>query len=202
MRYTLGSKLEAPGPLPANALQPTPVRSVDDAAFKKLFSHPRMIELLIRRHVRLWHGRIDYSTLERLPAELIDEQLPTLRRVVQECNDEDFDQFVARGVKAMLRSKGFDSDRMEEASTMATVETEFRRGWDAVRQQGLEQGIGLGQVRILRHLAARKFGRATAEELARLLAPAPDEERIGRVAAAIVDCEAADDFLASVRRHV
>ena len=334
MRPILGSKLEAPGPLPANAHQPDPVRSVDDAAFKKLFSHPRMIELLIRRHVPQWDGRIDYSTLERLPAELIDErlrrrypdmmwrartidgttdlllllelqgrperhmvlrttaysvlavqeliehdgelgrgerqlaveslvlhhgdrrwnaptrlrdlfldsapdthrvverlqpdapapgpldlpqmilglggvaseagvteQLPTLRRVVEECDDEAFDRFVARGVKAMLRSKGFDSDRLEEASTMATVETEFRRGWDAVRQQGIEQGIGVGQVRILRQQATRKFGREIAEELARLLAPTPDEERIGRVAAAIVDCEAADDFLARVRRQ-
>ena len=127
------------------------------------------------------------------------EQLPELRRVVEECDDEDFDRFVARGMKAMLRSKGFDSDRFQEAMTMATVETEFRRGWDAVRQQGIERGIGVGQVRILRHLAARKFGRETAEELARLLGRTPDGDQISRVAAAIVDCDAADDFLARVR---
>ena len=48
---------------------------MDDAAFKKLFSHPRMIELLIRRHVPEWGGKIAYSTLERLPTELIDEKL-------------------------------------------------------------------------------------------------------------------------------
>ena len=48
---------------------------MDDAAFKKLFSHPRMIEFLIRRHVPEWDGKIAYSTLERLPAELIDERL-------------------------------------------------------------------------------------------------------------------------------
>ena len=48
---------------------------MDDAAFKKLFSHPRMIELLIRRHVAEWDGKIEYSTLERLPTELIDERL-------------------------------------------------------------------------------------------------------------------------------
>ena len=131
------------------------------------------------------------------------EQLPELRRVVEECDDEDFDRFVARGMKAMLRSKGFDSDRFQEAMTMATVETEFRRGWDAVRQQGIERGIergiGVGQVRILRYLAARKFGRETAEELARLLGRSPDGELISRVSAAIVDCDAADDFLARVR---
>ena len=100
----------------------------------------------------------------------------------------------ARGVKAMLRSKGFDSDRLEEAMTMATVETEFRRGWDAVRQKGIEAG----QLTLLRHRATRKFGRETAEELARLLGRTPDGEQISRVAAAIVDCDAADDFLARV----
>ena len=314
--------------------QPGP--PVDDPALKKLFSHPRMIELLIRRHVPEWDGEIEYSTLERLPTELIDErlrrrypdmiwractidgttdlvlllelqgrperhmvlrtttynilavqeliehdrelgrgerqlaveslvlhhgdrrwnaptrlrdlfrdsapdtyrlverlppdapppgpldlpqmmlgladvaagtamgeQLPILRRVVESCGDEDFDQFMARGVKAMLRSKGFDTDQLKEAKTMGTVDTEFRRGWDAVRQQGIEvgreQGIGVGQVTILSDLATRKFGRETAEELARLLGRTPDGERINRVAAAIVDCDVPDDFLARVR---
>lgn len=304
---------------------------MDDAAFKKLFSHKRMIELLIRRHVPQWDGKIDYTTLERLPAELIDERLrrrypdmmwrartidgtmdmvlllelqgrperhmvlrttaysvlavqeliehdeqlrrgerelaveslvlhhgdrkwnaparlrdlfpdsaldthrvveplsadapppgpldlpqmmlglagvaaetemiehvPTLRRVVEDCGDEDFDQFMARGVKAMLRSKGFDTDRLKEAMTMEAVETEFGRGWDAVRQQGIEAG----QLTLLRLQAARKFGSGTAEELGRLLARTPGGEQIGRVAAAIVDCEAADDFLARVRGAV
>ena len=48
---------------------------MDDAAFKKLFSDPRMIRLLIRRHVLEWADRIDYRTLQPLPTELIDEQL-------------------------------------------------------------------------------------------------------------------------------
>ena len=137
----------------------------------------------------------------------VRRQLPTLRRVVESCGDEDFDQFMARGVKAMLRSKGFDTDQLKEAKTMGTVDTEFRRGWDAVRQQGIEvgreqgreQGIGVGQVRILSQQASRKFGRETAEELARLLGRTPDGERINRVAAAIVDCDVPDDFLARVR---
>ena len=57
----------------------------------------------------------------------------------------------------------------------------------------------MGQVRVLHHLAARKFGRQTADELARLLGRTLDGERIDRVAAAIVDCDAADEFLARVR---
>ncbi len=301
---------------------------MDDAAFKKLFSHPRMIELLIRRQVPAWDGKIEYSTLERLPTELIDErlrrrypdmmwrartidgttdlvlllelqgrperhmvlrtttynilavqeliehdkelrrgerqlaveslvlhhgdrqwnaptrlcdlflnsapdtyrvverlppdappqgppdlpqmilglagvasatvmrkQLAVVRRVVAGCGDEDFDRFMARGVRAMLRSKGFDSDRLEEAMTMGTIVTEFQRSLDDIRQEGME----VGQMRVLRDQAARKFGRGTAEELARLLAEVHDGEQISRVAAAVVDCDAPDDFLARVR---
>ena len=63
------------GPSHGPSIPTHPGPSVDDAALKKLFSHPRMIELLIRRHVPQWDGKIDYSTLERLPAELIDERL-------------------------------------------------------------------------------------------------------------------------------
>ena len=48
---------------------------MDDAAFKKLFSDPRMMRLLIRRHVPEWADGIDYATLQPLPTELIDEQL-------------------------------------------------------------------------------------------------------------------------------
>ena len=94
---------------------------------------------------------------------------------------------------------------------MATVDTEFRRGWDAVRQEGIEvgreqgivvgreQGVGVGQARILSDLATRKFGEETAKELSRLLARTTDGEQINRVAAAIVDCDVPDDFLARVR---
>ena len=48
---------------------------VHDAAFKKMFSHPLMIELLVRGHVPEWGDRIDYSTLEQLPPELVGESL-------------------------------------------------------------------------------------------------------------------------------
>ena len=297
---------------------------MDDATFKKLFSHRRMIELLIRRQVPEWDRKIEYSTLERLPTELIDErlrrryadmiwrartidgttdlvlllelqgrperhmvlrtttynilavqeliehdkelrrgerrlaveslvlhhgdrqwnaptrlrdlflnsapdtyrlverlpphappqgpldlpqmilglsgvvsarvmtqQLVVLQRVVERCSDEDFDRFMAGGTKAMLRSKGFESERLEEAMTMGAVVTEFQRSLDDIRQDG--------QMRVLRQQVARKFGRRTAEELARLLAQIHDEEEISRIAAAVVDCDAPDDFLARVR---
>lgn len=305
---------------------------MDDPTFKKLFSHRRMIELLIRRQIPEWDGKIEYSTLERLPTELIDErlrrryadmiwrartidgttdlvlllelqgrperhmvlrttiyniltvqeliehdkelrraerhlaveslvlhhgdrqwnaptrlrdlfldsapdtyrlverlpadappqgpldlprmilgfagvvsakvmtrQLAVLETVVDGCGDEDFDRFMARGTKAMLRSKGFESERLKEAMTMAAVVTEFQRSLDDIRQEGMEAGMEAGQVTVLRQQAARKFGRRTAEELVQLLAQIHDEEEISRIAAAVVDCDAPDDFLARVR---
>ena len=119
--------------------------------------------------------------------------------MVEKCGDEDFDRFVAQAVTAMLGSKGFSSEQLKEAMTMGTLVTEFQRSLGDIRQEGREQGIEVGQLRILRHLAARKFGRQTAEELARMLAGGSDGEHITRVAAAIVECDAPDEFLVRAR---
>ena len=59
-----------------NQPRPGAVSSMDDAAFKKLFSDPRMIELLIRRHVPEWADRIDYrDPTAAAHGTLIDDQL-------------------------------------------------------------------------------------------------------------------------------
>ena len=78
---------------------------------------------------------------------------------------------------------------------MGSIVTEFQRSLDDIRQEGME----VGQMRVLRDQAARKFGRRTAEKLARLLAEVHDGEQISRVAEAVVDCDGPDDFLARVR---
>ena len=135
------------------------------------------------------------------------DQLRVLRRVVDECEDEDFDRFLTRTVKAMLRSKGMSSEQLEEARTMQTVTTAFQRSLDEIRQegreqgrrQGREQGIELGRVSVLRQLAARKFGPAVAEELVRELEGRPDPQRVARATEALLDCDAADDFVRRVR---
>ena len=337
---------------------------MDDAAFKKLFSHPRMVTLLIRRHVPEWADRIDYSTLQPLPTELIDEQLrrrypdmiwrvqttdgstdlvlllefqgrperhmalrttiysclaaqsliqhdkeirqgnrepavvalvlhhgdrrwnaatrlselfresapdayrvvarmppdvqPTspqdlprvgmgfsgvttavemrpaltvLRELVEACEDGNFNLFVARWATAMLRSKGFSNQQLEEAMTMGTVVTEFQRSLDEIRQQGVaqgreqgiaqgreqgreqgiaqgreqgiaqgrEQGIAQGQVAVLVQLIARKFGQGAAEEVQGLIVGSAGRDRIAWVAAAILECDTSEEFLARVR---
>ena len=132
------------------------------------------------------------------------DQLLVLRRVVDECEDEDFDRFLTRAVKAMLRSKGMSSEQLEEARTMQTAATAFQRGLDEIRregrEQGREQGIELGRVSVLRQLAARKFGSAVAEELARELEGTPDPRRVARAAEALLDCDTAVDFVNRVRQ--
>ena len=121
--------------------------------------------------------------------------LTVLQPLVEACEDGDFDRFMARSVKAMLRSKGFSNRQLEEAMTIGTVTTEFQRSLDDIKQQGIEQG----QVAVLVQLIARKFGQGTAEEVQRLLVGGPGRERIAWAAAAILDCDTPEEFLARVR---
>ena len=119
--------------------------------------------------------------------------------LVETCEDADFDRFMARSVKAMLRSKGFSSRQLEEAMTMGTVVTEFQRSLDDIRQEGREQGIELGQVGVLAQMVARKFGERTAEETRRSILERPTQDRIALVATAILDCDTREEFLERVR---
>ena len=59
---------------------PRPLRCygvpVHDAAYKDLFSRPRMVEDLLRGFaVRGWSDALDFSTLEKLPAEYVSDDL-------------------------------------------------------------------------------------------------------------------------------
>ena len=107
---------------------------------------------------------------------------------------------------------------------MQTVVTAFERSLDEIRQegrkqgirqgrrqgirqgheqgirQGRKQGIELGRVSVLRELAARKFGPAVSEDLAELLGQTPDPERVAKATEALLECDAAEDFLAKVRK--
>ena len=142
-------------------------------------------------------------------AEQMRAELTILLPLVEACEDENLDRFVARSVKAMLRSKGFSSQQLEEAMTMSTVVTEFQRSLDEIRQegvaqgrqQGIEQGIEQGQVAVLVQLVARKFGQGTAEEVQQLIVGSAGRDRIAWVAAAILDCDTPEEFLARVREE-
>ncbi len=48
----------------------------EDASYKQLFSHERMIEDLIRGFVHeAWVSQLDFGTLQRLPAAFITDDL-------------------------------------------------------------------------------------------------------------------------------
>lgn len=48
---------------------------MEDTFLKRTFSHPRTIELLIRRYLPEWADAADFATLEALPTELIGDKL-------------------------------------------------------------------------------------------------------------------------------
>ncbi|MEM7586688.1 MAG: Rpn family recombination-promoting nuclease/putative transposase [Acidobacteriota bacterium] len=55
-----------------NPTKPTP----HDGSYRRLFSHARMVEDLMRRYVDpSWIDRLDFSTLELVPAHYVSEEL-------------------------------------------------------------------------------------------------------------------------------
>lgn len=123
--------------------------------------------------------------------------LKVLLPLVEAFGDEDFDRFMARSVKAMLRSKGFSSQQVEEAMTMGAVVTEFQRSLEDIRQEGREEG----QVAMLAQQIGRKFGERTADEVRRSILGSPGRDRIALVATAILDCDTREEFLERVRER-
>ncbi len=113
-----------------------------------------MIELLIRRHYRvvgLMPSKAQPTDPLDLPQAVLALSgvktavqmravLTIMGPLVEACEDEDFDRFMARSVKATLRSKGTSTQQLEVAMAMGTVVTEFQRGWDEVRELGREEG--------------------------------------------------------------
>ena len=68
-------------------------------------------------------------------------------------------------------------------------------------QQGIQQGIAKGlaaERRLLRRLAERKFGAATAAELAKRLDAMADPARLAEVGEHVIDCATGDALLARV----
>ena len=147
---------------------------------------------------RMMVGLVRIPTAQRMRSEL-----EVLQQLVRDCRDEEFDRLLTGAVKAMLRSKGMSSDLLKEANTMEAVATTFRRSLEEIRlegiEEGVERGIERGRLSVLRELATRKFGSATAEELVRAIGDAPDPTRVARATEALLDCDTADDFVNRVR---
>ena len=97
--------------------------------------------------------------------------------------------------------------KLEDVSmTLVERAAEWSKEW---LKEGLEQGLGQGLERgieqgldreraLLCRMTASRFGVATAERLAELLAPITDAERLADIGDWLVQCDTGADFLARV----
>jgi len=96
--------------------------------------------------------------------------------------------------------------RREEKGTMTLIER--ARKWGEERdqlwlQKGIEKGIEKGMERereLVHRMVGRKFGPRTAKQLLPVLARLSDQEDIGLVADAVIECETDEEFLRRVRK--
>ena len=91
----------------------------------------------------------------------------------------------ARAIADGLREEGREEGRLE--------------GREKGRQEGRREGIE-NERALLRRLATRRFGPATADRLTELIDGIVDAPRLARVGDCIVDCSTGDDLLARVAR--
>ena len=93
---------------------------------------------------------------------------------------------------------------------MSTLAERVERWGDELNQEWLQKGIerGLEQGRreaarreraLVRQLAERRFGRATARDLSVVLDSLTDPDKIVEVASLILECATGEDFLGRVR---
>ena len=77
------------------------------------------------------------------------------------------------------------------AKTMAEVVDRF--------QQGMDELVQRGELRVLRRQAARRFGEEAAGQLAELLTEVSSPEQIDKVIDALLECATGDEFIERVR---
>ena len=71
------------------------------------------------------------------------------------------------------------------------------QGIEQGREQGIEQGLEQERA-LLCHMAALRFGAETRERLQVLLANIADPDQLADVGGRLVQCRAADEFIAQV----
>ena len=85
---------------------------------------------------------------------------------------------------------------MEEPRMLAETVAQWRReALDEGRRQGMSEGMVEGERALLRRLAAWRFGAATGDALAALLAKEDDVERLAEVGNLVVGCANAEELL-------
>ena len=127
-------------------------------------------------------------------------QLSGLWRAIERHGDPGLTGLMVQTVDTMLQLRDYPARLTKEgAKTMAEVVDRFQQGMDELVQRGERQGIQQGQVHVLRRMADRKFGEATAGKLSRLLDQLPGLEDIDKVTDALVECATGDEFIERVR---
>ena len=81
---------------------------------------------------------------------------------------------------------------MEEPRMLAETVAQWRR---EALDEGRRQGMSEGERALLRRQAARRFGVATGDALAALLANEEDVERLAEVGDLVVGCASAEELL-------
>ena len=140
------------------------------------------------------------SLARNLPPEAMAAQLSALWRTIEWYKDPGLDGLMVQAVDTMLELRDYPERLTKRgAKTIAQVVDRFQQRLDALVQSGKRQGIQQGQVHVLRRMADRKFGEATAGELSDLLDELPGLEDIDKVTDALVECATGDEFLDRVR---
>ena len=128
-------------------------------------------------------------------AEMLAAWLPDLqvRRAFADWMQQIVERLVPSGVELPPIRK------LEDVSmTLVERAAEWSKEW---LKEGLEQGLGQGldhERALLCRMTASRFGVATAERLAELLAPITDAERLADIGDWLVQCDTGADFLARV----
>ena len=161
-----------------------------DAFLKSVFADRRMAEILILFLLEF------QRTVERLMALRTTIYAGLTLEGIAAGPDfvrgDPLPELMAQTVDTMLKLRDYPARlMMGGAKTMAEVVDRF--------QQGMDELVQKGEVRVLRRLAARRFGEETAGELSRLLDEPPGLGDIDRVTDALVECATGDEFIDRVR---
>ena len=135
-----------------------------------------------------------------------EDEMTTLHLRVKEWEAEWLRQGIAQGMERGL-AQGVERGLAQgmERGLAQGVERGLAQGVERGLAQGVERGLaqgverGLAQERsLLCEMAARKFGAAVGEELARRLESASDAEALREIGVLIIDCADGAELLARV----
>ena len=127
-----------------------------------------------------------------LSPEEMAVQLAAVWRTIERHGNPGLVGLMAQTVDAMLELRDYPARLMKGgAKTMAEVVDRF--------QQGMDELVQRGELRVLRRQAARRWGEEAAGQLAELLTEVSSPEQIDKVIDALLECATGDEFIERVR---